>query len=77
MITIGEHYNLGAQGKGRKMGHRKHGVILNANGQVVAHIWGHAKVVDANFKFQPRPWVPRDKFMTGVGEGEDADEGMF
>lgn len=76
MVTVGEWYNLGADNRGRKVGHKKkYGVILNANGQVVAHIWGHAKVVDTSFKLERRPWVPKDKFMTGVGEAED--EGMF
>lgn len=75
MLTLGSGYGLGAHGRGLKKGHRKHGVILNANGQVIAHVWGHAKVVDSNFRFQERPWVPRDKFMTGIGE--EGDRGMF
>lgn len=72
MPTVGEGFSLGDSGKHK--GHRRKGVILNANGQVVAHIWGHAKVVDANFRFAPTPGGKDEKFFGGDG---DEGDGLF
>lgn len=44
MLSIDGFGALGGRGKGR-------GVILNAQGQVVAHVFGHVKIVDQSYKF--------------------------
>jgi hypothetical protein len=40
---------IGLEGRGRHPG-----VILNGNGQVVAHVWGHVKIVNSEFRYVPK-----------------------
>ena len=67
-------------------GHRGHGVILNANGQVVAHVWGKIKIIDPSFKFVPKKHmetVPGIAMPKGHAYGRNAqmsgdeDGGLF
>lgn len=51
--------------------HKGHGVILNAQGQIVAHVFGHVKIIDQSYKFVPRKkgeMGPMRVEMKGVGD---------
>ena len=76
MITVGEWFNLGAMNKSGRKG-RGHGVILNANGQVIAHVFGQAKVVDPSFRFVPRHLWKDAGASTPTPMAGDEDQGVF
>lgn len=76
MITVGEWFNLGQMNNpGRRKG-RGHSVILNANGQVIAHVFGHAKIVDSTFRLVPKHLWKNAGGVPAPMSG-DEDEGVF
>jgi hypothetical protein len=59
---------FGASGK--KKGGFGRRVILNANGQVVAHVFGRVIMVNKNFRLAPGTKVPGLLGMSGGGNDE-------
>lgn len=78
MPYVGDDFELDANGGAG--GHRRKGMkgmILDADGNVIAHVFGHAEVVNTSFKFvrQMAPGgkdiiVPTDKSEYGRGTKE-------